>query len=128
MILGLDWLASFSPMQVHWAQKWISIPYEGATAMLIGDTIDLPVGSVIQLCLVQLPESSQSVSSLNPAVSALIDEYAHLFESVSGLPPSRHCDHSIPLMSGAQPVFVRPYRYAPLLKTEIERQVNDMLQ
>ena len=27
MILGLDWLASFSPMQVHWDQKWIAIPY-----------------------------------------------------------------------------------------------------
>ncbi|CAD6238507.1 unnamed protein product [Miscanthus lutarioriparius] len=43
MILGLDWLASFSPMQVHWAQKWISIPYEGATAILLGDSADLPV-------------------------------------------------------------------------------------
>ena len=96
--------------------------------MLIGDTTDLPMGSVIQLYLVQLPESSQSVSSLNPAVLALVDEYGHLFESVSGLPPSRHCNHSIPLMLGAQPVFVRPYRYAPLLKTEIERQVNEMLQ
>ena len=114
-------------MQVHWAQKWISIPYEGATAILIGDTTDLPVGSVIQLCLVQPPESSQSVSSMHPVVSALLDEYAHLFKPVSGLPPSRHCDHSIPLISGAQPVFVRPYLYAPLLKTEIERQVNEML-
>ncbi|CAD6222810.1 unnamed protein product [Miscanthus lutarioriparius] len=55
---GLDWLASFSPMQVHWAQKWISIPYEGATAILIGDSADLPVGSVILLCLVQHDESS----------------------------------------------------------------------
>ena len=52
MIMGLDWLASFSPMQVHWAKKWISIPYEGAIAILIGDSTDLPVGSVIQLCLV----------------------------------------------------------------------------
>jgi tRNA A37 N6-isopentenylltransferase MiaA len=25
-------------------------------------------------------------------------------------------------------VFVRPYRYAPILKTKIERQVSDMLQ
>jgi len=128
MILGLDWLASFSPMQVHWAQKWISIPYEGATAIFIGDSVDLPVGSVIQLCLVQHDESSQSSSALHPIVSALLDEYAHLFEPVSGLPPSRHCDHSIPLISGAQLVFVRPYRYAPILKTKIERQVNDMLQ
>ncbi|CAD6211893.1 unnamed protein product [Miscanthus lutarioriparius] len=29
MILGLDWLSSFSPMQVHWQQKWIAIPYNG---------------------------------------------------------------------------------------------------
>lgn len=27
MILGIDWLSSFSPMQVHWAQCWLSIPY-----------------------------------------------------------------------------------------------------
>ena len=65
---------------------------------------------------------------MHPAVSTLLDEYAHLFEPVSGLPPSRHCDHSIPLISGAQPVFVRPYLYAPIMKTKIERQVNDMLQ
>jgi hypothetical protein len=31
-------------------------------------------------------------------------------------------------MPGAQQVFARPYRYAPLLKTEIERQVTNMLQ
>jgi hypothetical protein len=31
------------------------------------------------------------------------------------------------LIQDAQPVFVRPYIYAPLLKTEIEKQVNDML-
>ena len=128
MILGLDWLASFSPMQVHWAKKWISIPYEGATAILIGDYADLLVGSAIQLCLVQHDESSQSSSALHPIVSALLDEYAHLFEPVLGLPPSRHCDHSIPLIYRAPPVFVRPYRYAPVMKIEIERQVKDMLQ
>jgi hypothetical protein len=74
MILGLDWLSSFSLMQVHWAQRWISIPYKGATTLLIGDRADLPVGSIIQLCLVQQLESSQSVSSLNPAIQALVTE------------------------------------------------------
>jgi hypothetical protein len=49
------------------------------------------------------------------------------FSTSTGLPPSRACDHTIPLIQGAQPIFVRPYRYAPLLKTEIEKQVNDML-
>lgn len=128
MILGLDWLASFSPMQVHWAQKWISIPYENATAVLIGDAAELPVGSVIQLCLLQDSVAPVDAQPLLPAVQDLVTEFASLFEPVSGLPPRRDCDHSIPLIPRAQPVFVRPYRYAPLLKTEIEKQVNDMLQ
>jgi hypothetical protein len=52
MILGLDWLSSFSPMQIHWQQKWFAIPYQGSTAVLIGDAPELPVGSVIQLALI----------------------------------------------------------------------------
>lgn len=44
------------------------------------------------------------------------------------LPPSRPSDHHIPLISGAQPVNVRPYRYNPLQKTEIEKQIRDMLK
>ena len=31
-------------------------------------------------------------------------------------------------MPGAQPVNVRPYRYAPTQKTEIEKQLKEMLQ
>jgi len=27
MIIGMDWLEAFSPMKVHWLQKWICIPY-----------------------------------------------------------------------------------------------------
>lgn len=37
-------------------------------------------------------------------------------------------DHSIPLLPGASPVNLRPYHYNPAQKTEIEKQVSDMLQ
>lgn len=43
------------------------------------------------------------------------------------LPPSQACNHCIPLILGAQPVFLRPYRYPSRLKDEIEHQVNEML-
>lgn len=46
MILGIDRLSSFSPMQVHWQQKWLAVVINGATAILLGDAPELPVGSI----------------------------------------------------------------------------------
>lgn len=96
MILGLDWLTSFNPMQVHWGQRWISIPYQGSTAILLDNAPDLPVGSVIQLCSVQ-----DQAPTIPVVVQDLVNEFAHLFEPPAGLPPSHTCDHSIPLIQGA---------------------------
>lgn len=50
-----------------------------------------------------------------------------MFQVPTELPPSRACDHSIPLIPGATPVNVRPYRFAPAVKTEIEKQVQEVL-
>jgi hypothetical protein len=42
-------------------------------------------------------------------------------------PPPRPFYHSIPLFLCARLVHIRPHRYAPHLKDEIEAQVQDML-
>jgi len=42
-------------------------------------------------------------------------------------PPRRHIKHSIPLIAGAQPFRLRPYRYNPSQKDEIEKQVQVLL-
>jgi hypothetical protein len=34
MILGLDWLELHSPMEVHWAQKWIHLQHQGHSVHL----------------------------------------------------------------------------------------------
>lgn len=62
-----------------------------------------------------------------PTLQTLLAQFDQLFQDPTGLPPSRSYDHHTPLVSGAQPVNARPYRYAPLQKTEIERQVQEML-
>ncbi|CAD6336222.1 unnamed protein product [Miscanthus lutarioriparius] len=49
LVVGMDWLAQYSPMQVDWAQKWLVIPYEGAFRTLQGELHSLPPGSVIQV-------------------------------------------------------------------------------
>jgi hypothetical protein len=43
-------------------------------------------------------------------------------------PPDISCSQSITLIDGARPVHITSYRYAPVLKTEIENQVQDMLK
>jgi len=61
-------------------------------------------------------------------IQKLVEEFAVIFQVPTDLPPSRSCDHQIPLVPGATPVHVRPYRYAPKLKDEIGTQVQEMLQ
>jgi len=65
--------------------------------------------------------------SIPPSIQNIIQQYSELFHEPSSLPPPREFDHSIPLLPGAQPVNVRPYKYAPHQKTEIEKQVDEML-
>jgi len=60
-------------------------------------------------------------------LTALLDEFADLFAEPKGLPPQRTFDHRIHLLPGTPPIAVRPYRYAQLLKDEIEAQCQAML-
>jgi hypothetical protein len=60
-------------------------------------------------------------------VNELLLSYADVFAQWVSFPPPRGCSHFIPLLPDARLVNKRPYRYAPVLKDEIEHQVNEML-
>jgi hypothetical protein len=142
VILGMDWLERFSPMQVDWVNKWMDVELSGKIVRLFGitphTTTCCPItsdqlegmakcGSI--LCLVQLASVLQTTTDPIPAsVQQIIQEFSSVFEEPKGLPPKRACDHSIPLIPDAKPVNLRPYRYNPALKDEIEAQVAEMLQ
>jgi hypothetical protein len=122
-------------MKIHWTTKWISIPYESKTVVIQGLLSELKVGDVVQL--LQLTEEDlkldvDEVESVNshhlPEVQQLLLTYADVFAAKVCYPPPRSCTHTIPLIPGARHVSIRPYRYAPALKDEIERQVQEMLQ
>jgi hypothetical protein len=36
VILGMDWLSSHSPMQVHWQEKWLCFYHEQQLVILQG--------------------------------------------------------------------------------------------
>jgi hypothetical protein len=129
MIIGMDWLSEHSPMWVHWADKWLSLTVGSSLAKLYGVQASDGQSALVQLCsLSHLLDSDQHIiQSLPPELQSLLDRYSSGFAVPRGLPPVRDCDHRIPLIPGARPVQMRPYRYAPALKTEIEKQIDDML-
>ncbi|XP_025628112.1 uncharacterized protein [Arachis hypogaea] len=69
-------------------------------------------------------------ASLDPALVSLLRKYVAIFATPSRLPPQRSQDHSIPLVTGAEPVKARPYRYHHSLKSQIESMslMNDVFK
>lgn len=60
-------------------------------------------------------------------IETLVKSYSSVFEVPNTLPPSRNVDHAIPLVKDAMPFKLKAYRYPHSQKTEIENQVQDML-
>lgn len=90
----------------------------------------LPADSLlVQLLSVeQMADDKQASPDYPPDIAVILEEFQSLFQAPTQLPPTRICDHTIPLVDGAHPVSIRSYRYPPALKDEIERQVTTMLQ
>jgi hypothetical protein len=130
-------------MRVHWGRKLLSFQHHGRKVQLQGisaSTASCAEITVHQLealdkmdsiChLVHLSEIKDTVPAQPcPApIQVLLTEFASLFDEPQGLPPCREFDHHIQLLPGSRPVNLRPYRYNPEQKTEIERQIAEMLR
>lgn len=101
MILGMDWLASHSPMQIVWEHKWLILPYGQSTVRLQGQLTELPVGSVIQVAAVYSDSNIPVQPAVLPEVSQLLSEFQSVFAPPSRYPPARQFDLPIPLIPGA---------------------------
>jgi hypothetical protein len=66
-------------------------------------------------------------SAVPQSITDVLEEFQYVFQEPSQLPPHREYDHYIPLLLGSMPVNTRPYRYSPMHKDEIERQVKSLL-
>lgn len=133
-ILGMDWFEKLSLMTVDWKHKWLSIPYNDSIVILQGCQPLVPTGTVLEIKKVPPAVEdyahlcSAEESQLSEPVALLLRKFQHVFQPPSTLPPTRPCDHTIPLIEGARPVNIRPYRLSPAMKDEVESQVADMLQ
>lgn len=132
-ILGMEWLESFSPIQIEWKQKWLSFDYQGKNVKLQGIQ-DAPSAiqevTVHQLSAMERTHQlygmvevyavesdiQHSDSSLPPEISALVDQFQDIFAEPTRTPPARSHTHTIPLVPGVQPFRLKPYRYTPFQK------------
>jgi hypothetical protein len=64
-----------------------------------------------------------------PALLAdIVKQFQDIFSAPQGLPPHRAADHCIPLIPGATPPNIRPYRMSHNQKNIIEAIIKEMLQ
>lgn len=141
-ILGYDWLRRHSPMQCDWDSKILSFEDQRKRVQLCG--IAGQQGEVLEVTSMQLEKwvkgndiwalaLLETTSDSGPVISdtqlqQLLQEFQDIFATPTDLPPSRPFDHHIPLIPGSIPVNSRPYRYSPFHKTEIEKQVAQLLE
>jgi hypothetical protein len=112
-------------MKIDWLNKWVILNYADTAVQLHGMQPSLPEFSLVELVLISdesdlLDHSCLAQVSLPEPIHDLLHQFAHLFEEPQDLPPSRACNHVIPLIARAQPVNIRPYRFSPAMKDEIE--------
>jgi hypothetical protein len=84
-------------------------------------------GGIVRMVQLSKMTEATTAPSIPPSVQQLVDHNKALFQEPTSLPPQRPFDHAIPLVPRVKPVNLKPYRYIPTQKDEIERQVKEML-
>uniref|UniRef100_A0A8R7Q9C6 Reverse transcriptase domain-containing protein n=1 Tax=Triticum urartu TaxID=4572 RepID=A0A8R7Q9C6_TRIUA len=143
LILGMDWLEAQGEMIFHWKNKWIQfnhkdnmVKLQGITPQLTEDikevtleqTLKWHKGNDVWAVALIHPVFDKKSDNVPAPVQPLLQEFADVFKEPTELPPSRTLDHAVHLLPGSAPVNSKPYRYSPLQKDEIERQVAEMLK
>jgi hypothetical protein len=144
IIIGMDWLQSHNPMGIDWVGKRMAFWNEGKLVLLAGIQAQIGSGqevdaralisllqqaSVIEIVELQLVETDSISDAALPAeIDGALQKFSQVFADPGGLPPARQFDHATQLIDGAKPVNVRPYRYIPAQKDEIEKQIAEMLR
>nr|XP_051201072.1 uncharacterized protein LOC127314607 [Lolium perenne] len=144
-VLGMDWLKSCGKMTCEWTEKTLEFQHGGKQILLQGipeksqtAVTELSaeqlqkwmIGNEVWAMAVLDPVSvldADARVTVAPDLQSILTEYSDIFSEPNSLPPQRALDHAITLEANARPINNRPYRYSPLQKDEIERQVQEML-
>ena len=71
----MDWLASYSPMEIDWQHKWLLISQGQEQCLLQGSLSALPAGSVVQISAVLPDDTVHRQEPLPPEVTEMLSEF-----------------------------------------------------
>ncbi|KAL5701100.1 hypothetical protein ACHQM5_026475 [Ranunculus cassubicifolius] len=142
LVLGVQWLKTIGPVLMDFDKLQMSFTYQGNQLTLQGNQttkqIQFMSMSAIQKYVQNNPNGVWGVlfavattdripEHIPPEIAAVLEEFAEVFQEPHSLPPSRSHDHRIVLKPEATPIAARPYRYPQIQKSEIERQIQNLL-
>jgi hypothetical protein len=142
-ILGYDWLKKHSPMICHWEFKTLEFVEGDQQVHLEGvKIVGTYVSSISPEQVVKWHQGNDiwamavahqfedPVRAAPPPdiIEIVLSEFQDVFAEPTSLPPHREYDHTVPLVHGSVPINAKPYRYSPLYKDEIEKEVRTLLQ
>jgi hypothetical protein len=143
IVLGMDWLETFSPVWIHWRRKILRFTHKGSRIQLHGikpktsSCFQISVkklkglmrkGGIAQLMHLSPVLDTKEDEVVPTSIQQVVNNFADMFQEPKELPPSRPMDHHIPLIPGATPVNVKLYLYSPAQKDEIEQPLQEMLR
>jgi len=80
VVIGMDWLAAYSPMQIHWQEKWMAIPYHGQLIVLQGLPTSFPQHLLLHIdSVAAVDQAGQDLQPLPVELQSLLDAYSDLF-------------------------------------------------
>nr|XP_027083907.1 uncharacterized protein LOC113706223 [Coffea arabica] len=140
IILGVDWMCQFSPITFDFHALSIALSSRGDLLHLQGH-INQPVMELVRgkdlrtfiqekqrsCAFLQMDPQGDQEEDIPEQVTSVLQQYSQVFATPQGLPPERELDHQITLKPGAEPFKLKPYRYPYAHKSEIEKQVAEML-
>nr|KYP46439.1 Transposon Ty3-I Gag-Pol polyprotein [Cajanus cajan] len=148
LVLGAAWLATIGPHISNYSTLTLKFYLGNQFITLYGQKPSLPQPAqfnhmrrmqhthaiaelfTLQFSHIDAPNDQLLYfpADMEPELAMLLYTYRTVFDVPSGLPPSRSQNHSIPLVEGAGPIKVRPYRYPHSRKDQIEVMITDMLK
>ncbi|GAU44596.1 hypothetical protein TSUD_187860 [Trifolium subterraneum] len=130
VILDASWLATLGPHVADYASLTLKFFLKDKFVTLQGDPVSRPsqaqvhhlkrmanTNAIAECFTVQCIKATDAAdimkelpTNTEPEIAMLLYTYKDLFKAPTSLPPTRHHNHSIPLLEGSAPVKVKPYR------------------